>query len=115
MFLKEPIRVSELRRAYLQYVIDALVLRFNKHIAQRREQVKQLLDERQKAGGQASPDVFLSVSRSLVAAADARYEETRRLEMLASENRARLAAAKTNADQSGDREGFGCRDERDSG
>src|SRR5688500_13996005 len=41
---------SELRRAYLQYVIDALVLRFNKDIAQRREQVKQLLTERQKAG-----------------------------------------------------------------
>ena len=90
---------SELRRAYLQYVIDALVLRFNKHIAERREQVKQLLDERQKAGGQSSPDVFLSVSRSLVAAADARYDETRRRELLASENRARLAAAKTDADR----------------
>ena len=34
----------------LQYVIDALVLRFNKDIALRREQVKQLLNERQKAG-----------------------------------------------------------------
>jgi TolA-binding protein len=90
---------SELRRAYLQYVIDALVLRFNKHIAERREQVKQLLDERQKAGGQASPDVFLSVSRSLVAAADARYDETRRRELLANGNRARLATAKTDADR----------------
>jgi hypothetical protein len=90
---------SELRRAYLQYVIDALVLRFNKHIAERREPVKQLLDERQKAGGQASADVFLSVTRSLVAAADARYEEMRRRELLASENRARLAAAKTDADR----------------
>src|SRR5829696_3790081 len=35
---------SELRRAYLQYVIDALVLRFNRDIALRREQVKQLLN-----------------------------------------------------------------------
>ena len=43
---------------------------------------------------------FLSVSRSLVTAADARYEETRRLEMLARDTRARLAAAKTEADQS---------------
>ena len=90
---------SELRRAYLQYVIDAMVLRFNKDIAQRREQVKQLLTERQKAGAQISPDVFLSVSRSLVTAADARYEETRRLEMLARDSRARLAAAKTDADR----------------
>ncbi|HET6976622.1 MAG TPA: hypothetical protein VFI24_09890 [Pyrinomonadaceae bacterium] len=90
---------SELRRAYLQYVIDALVLRFNKDIATRREQVKQLMNERQKAGAQVSPDVFLSVSRSLVTAADARYEEMRRLEILARNSRARLAAAKTEADK----------------
>jgi len=91
---------SELRRAYLQYVIDALVLKFNKDIATRREQVKQLLNERQKAGSQVSPDVFLSVSRSLVTAADARYEETRRLEFLGRDSRARLAVAKTEADKS---------------
>jgi hypothetical protein len=90
---------SELRRAYLQYVIDALVLRFNQDIAQRREQIKQLLNERTKAGAQVSPDVFLSVSRSLVTAADARYEEMRRLEFLARDARARLAAAKTEADR----------------
>lgn len=90
---------SELRRAYLQYVIDALVLRFNKDIALKREQIKQLLNERQKAGAQVSPDVFLSVSRSLVTAADARYEEMRRLDFLARDARARLAAAKTEPDK----------------
>jgi hypothetical protein len=90
---------SELRRAYLQYVIDALVLRFNKDIALRRDQVKQLLSEREKAGAQVSPDVFLSVSRSLVTAADARYEEARRLEVLSRDTRARLNAAKTEADK----------------
>jgi hypothetical protein len=90
---------SELRRAYLQYVIDALVLRFNKDIAGRREQVKQLLTEREKAGAQVSPDVFLSVSRSLVTAADARYEEVRRLQILAVQSRASLSAAKTEADR----------------
>jgi len=90
---------SELRRAYLQYVIDALVLRFNKDIAQRRDQVKQLLTEREKAGAQASPDVFLNVSRSLVTAADARYEEVRRLEFLSRDTRARFTAAKTDADK----------------
>jgi hypothetical protein len=92
---------SELRRAYLQYVIDALVLRFNKDIAARREQVKQLLNERQKAGAQVSPDVFLSVSRSLVTAADARYEEMRKLELLSRETRATLAATKNQADKAG--------------
>ena len=90
---------SELRRAYLQYVIDALVLRFNKDIAQRREQVKQILSERQKAGSQVSPDVFLSVSRSLVAAADARYDDLRKREALSRDSRARLLAAKTEADK----------------
>ena len=90
---------SELRRAYLQYVIDALVLRFNKDIAARREQVKQLLTERQNAGAQVSPDVFLSVSRSLVTAADARYEEMRKLEMLSRDTRAAMGAAKTDADK----------------
>jgi hypothetical protein len=90
---------SELRRAYLQYVIDALVLRFNKDIAERREPIKQLLTERQKAGTQTSPDVFLTVSRSLVAAADARYDELRRREALGLDVRAKLAAAKTAADR----------------
>jgi len=90
---------SELRRAYLQYVIDALVLRFNKDVAQRREQIKQLLNERQKAGSQVSPDVFLSVSRSMVAAADVRYDELRKREALGRDLRARLSAAKTDADR----------------
>ena len=80
-------------------MIDALVLRFNKDIALRREQVKQLLTERQNAGSQVTPDVFLSVSRSLVTAADARYEEMRRLELLSRNTRAQLAAAKTEADK----------------
>ena len=90
---------SELRRAYLQYVIDALVLRFNKEIALRRDAIKQILTEREKAGAQISPDVFLSVSRSLVTAADARYDEMRRLYFLGQDARARLAAAKSEADR----------------
>jgi TolA-binding protein len=75
------------------------VLRFNKDIALRREQIKQILTEREKAGAQISPDVFLSVSRSLVTAADARYDEMRRLYFLGQDARARLAAAKTEADK----------------
>jgi hypothetical protein len=85
---------SELRRGYLQYIIDPLVLRFNHEIAQRREQIKSLTAEREKAGGAFSPDIFLTVSRSLVAGADARYEETRKLESLNQEASSKLAAAK---------------------
>ncbi len=91
---------SELRRAYLEYVIDPLVLRFNKDVAARREQIRQLLSEREKAGTHVTPDVFLSVSRSLVAAADARYEEVRKLEALSRETRRRLGAAKDEATRS---------------
>ena len=85
---------SELRRAYLQYVADPLVLRFNREIAARRDQIKLIIADREKAGAAVSPDVFLAVSRSLVAAADARYEEARKLDALDREARARLASAK---------------------
>ena len=88
---------SEFRRAYLQYVVDPLVLRFNQEIAARREQIKLIISEREKAGATVSPDVFLAVSRSLVAAADARYEESRRLEALDRDARVRIAAAKDEA------------------
>lgn len=88
---------SELRRAYLQYVIDPLIVRFNRDIGARREQIKQLLTEREKSGASVSPDVFLAVSRSLVAAADTRYEETRRLDTLSRNARAKIATAKDDA------------------
>jgi hypothetical protein len=80
-------------------VIDGLVLRFNKDVALRRDAIKQLLSERQKAGASVSPDVFLSVGRSLVTAADARYVEMRALDALARSNRAQLVSAKTDADR----------------
>ena len=85
---------SELRRGYLQYIVDPLVLRFNREIAARRDQIKLIMAEREKAGAPVSPDIFLAVSRSLVAAADARYEEARKLEALNREARAKLATTK---------------------
>ena len=88
---------SELRRGYLQYVVDPLVLRFNREIAARRDQIKMIMAEREKAGASVSPDVFLTVSRSLVAAADARYDEARKLEALTRQARAKLAVAKDDA------------------
>lgn len=88
---------SELRRAYLQYVIDPIVLRFNRDVAARRDDVKQLLDARTKSGATVTPDVFLSVSRSLVAAADASFEESRRLQAITSEMRERIANVKDDA------------------
>ena len=88
---------SELRRAYLQYVIDPLVLKINKEIAARREPLKQLIDKRTANGATVSPDVFLTVSRSLVAAADATYEASNRLTLVTALQRARLQQAKDDA------------------
>lgn len=88
---------SELRRGYLQYVTDPLLLRYNQNIAARRDAIKQILAEREKAGATVSPDVFLTVSRSFVAAADARFDESRKLEALSLEARAKLANARDDA------------------
>jgi hypothetical protein len=85
---------SEMRRGFLQYVIDPLVLKFNKEIAAQRDRVKLLLEARTKEGATVSPDVFVVISRSFVAAADARYEETNRLAAVTAIQRRRLQQAK---------------------
>jgi len=88
---------SEMRRGYLQFVIDPLVIKFNKEIAARRDQVKLLIDARTKEGASVSPDVFVVTSRSMVAAADARYEESNRLTAVTNIQRRRLQEAKDEA------------------
>lgn len=88
---------SEMRRGYLQYVIDPLVLKFNKEIAAQRDQTKLLIAERTKEGATVSPDVFVVISRSFVAAADARFEEANRLTAVTNIQRRRLQQAKDEA------------------
>jgi tetratricopeptide (TPR) repeat protein len=91
---------SELRRGFFQFVIDPLVLKFNKQIAAQREQVKQLIDARTKAEATVSPDVFVVVRQSMVAAFDARYEESVRLAAVMALQRRRLEQAKDDAARS---------------
>jgi tetratricopeptide (TPR) repeat protein len=88
---------SEIRRGFLQFVVDPLVLQFNKEIAAQREQVKQLIDARTKAGATISPDVFVVISRSMVAAAAARFDESTRLAAVMNLQRRRLEQAKDDA------------------
>jgi tetratricopeptide (TPR) repeat protein len=88
---------SELRRAFIQFVVDALMLHNNKDVAARREQLKQLIDARTKEGGTISPDVFVVVTKSLVAAADARFEEADRVRQVDASQRTRVAQAKDEA------------------
>src|SRR6185503_3175057 len=76
-----------------------LVLKFNKEISAQREQVKQLIELRTKAGATVSPDVFVIMRRSLVAAAEARFDETMRLTEVTALQRQRLQQAKDDAER----------------
>jgi len=78
---------SEVRRAYLQFVLDPIILKNAKDISTFREGIKALLDERRKTNPEISPDIFLAVSRSLVAAADARQLYFQRFQEATSEAR----------------------------
>lgn len=63
---------SEARRAYLQFVLDPIVLKNATDVVSMKVGIKQILDERRKVNSDISPDFMLAVSRSLVAAVDAR-------------------------------------------
>jgi len=87
-------RLSETRRAYVQFIIDPLVARHSRDVAARRPEIKQLLDAEQARKGRAfGPDIFLAVARSLVAAADTRMDVQGRLRALQLETSRRLQAA----------------------
>ncbi|MCB1025772.1 MAG: hypothetical protein KDB79_15350, partial [Acidobacteria bacterium] len=81
---------SEVRRAYLQFVLDPLVLKHAKEITAHNTAIKELLEDRRKAGMAVSPDVFLAVSRSLVAAADIQEEEFRRRQFATAQARRKI-------------------------
>lgn len=89
------LRFSEARRAYLQYVLDPIVLKNAKDISTFRDGIKALLDERRKENEDISPDVFLAVLRSLVAAIDARETESLRVQTATDAARREIDFAKT--------------------
>lgn len=90
-----PAESSELRRAYLQYLIDALVFKNAKEITVQRDAIRSILDELSKNGGTVSPDVYLAVARSFVVAADAKQIESKKIAALTNEARARIEQVKT--------------------
>lgn len=83
---------SDVRRAYLQFVLDPLVLKNAKDILTQSEGIKKLLAERLEAGASVSPDPFLAVSRSLVAAVDIREEEYRKTQIATQQARQKIDA-----------------------
>lgn len=90
---------SEARRAFLQYIFDPMVLRNSKEIAGFRPNIKTLLDERRKKNPNVSPDIYLAVSRSLVAAADARQTENEKVRIATAQARINIQNQKTEAEK----------------
>lgn len=88
------LRNSEARRGYLQFILDPLIRENAKDIAQIREGIKTLLDERRTNDNAVSPDVFLAVLRSLVAAIDAREMEFQRIQYATALARQKIDQAK---------------------
>ena len=86
---------SEVRRAYLQYVIDPLVASNAKDISTFRAGIKTLLDERRKENADISPDIYLMVSRSLVAAVEAKEIEFRKTRIATAQARNKIDSVKT--------------------
>lgn len=82
---------SEVRRGYLQFVIDPIVLGFPREVTQIRDPVKQLLDARRKINPEISPDVYLTIARSLVAAIDTKQLENERIAIATAQARQRIA------------------------
>jgi hypothetical protein len=91
----KPPESSELRRAYLQYLVDALVFKNAKEITVQKEAIRSLLDGFARNGATISPDVYLAVARSLVVAADAKQTETAKVAAATDEARARIEQVKT--------------------
>jgi tetratricopeptide (TPR) repeat protein len=91
--------ISDARRAFIQYVVDAIVLTNAKDVANIIPGVKQLLDERRKVNPDISPDAYLAVSRSLAAAVDARESEYVKVDYATAIARQKIAGLKTDAEK----------------
>ena len=105
---------SEVRRAYLQFIADSLVSENVKDISPHKDSIKILLEDlRQKTFQREkvknpklsiddvyiSPDIFLAVSRSFVAAADIKESEFRKIQIATFKAREKIDIAKTITDK----------------
>jgi GNAT superfamily N-acetyltransferase len=93
--------LSDARRAFLQFVVDPLILSNSKEIEPIRAWARPILVERRKADSDISPDVFLAVSRSLVAAADVRQAEYSQIKSATQTAIRKIDQIQANAERSG--------------
>lgn len=90
---------SEVRRGFLQFVIDPMVYALGKDIETIRPLVKKMLEDRRKIDASASPDVYLTITRSVVAAVDAKQTEFVKVRALTLQARERIDRVKTDAEK----------------
>lgn len=90
---------SEVRRAYLRFVLDPLVLRYSKEVREKQKAIKELITKRRDAGGTVSVDPFLTLSRSLVAAVDSREEQYRKQRLATVQARRKILLMKTDTEK----------------
>jgi hypothetical protein len=86
---------SEARRAYLQFVIDPLMLTYAKDVATMRDWAKPVIEERRKSERGISADIYLAIIRSIVAAIDVKQAEFSRIKAATNQARQSIALAKT--------------------
>ncbi|MBC7798322.1 MAG: hypothetical protein H7Z37_15740 [Pyrinomonadaceae bacterium] len=96
---------SEFRRAYLQFLVDPLIYQNAKLIAAQKEGIRKIINEQQNQSDktvftpapEVSPDVFLTVSRSLAVAADIRQRKSALTSFATQEARQKIAQTKPSA------------------
>ena len=86
---------SQGRRAFLQFVIDPVLLSNSKEMTAIRDWAKPVLDELRKSDPKISPDIFLALSHSLVAAVDVREAEFYKIRIATEQARQKIAQLKT--------------------
>lgn len=91
--------VSDVRRGFLQFVVDPIVLGVNKEIESVRPAIKKILDERRAVDSNTSPDIYLTISRSLVAAVDAKQLEYEKVKTLTNQARQNIDRAASDAEK----------------
>ncbi len=81
---------SDGRRAFLQFVVDPIVLSRAKEISAMHDWAKPLLDDLRKTLPNISPDIFLCLSHSLVAAVDVRQAEFEKIRIATDQARQKI-------------------------
>ncbi|MEO7539654.1 MAG: hypothetical protein ABIV21_06480, partial [Pyrinomonadaceae bacterium] len=91
--------LSDARRAFLQFVIDPLVINNAREITAMRSWAKPILDDLRAKDPGITQDAFLAVSHSLVAAVDIRQSEFTQVRLATNAARTKIAGLKTDAEK----------------